>query len=216
MTEKYFPYGDAETAYLKAHDKKLVPIIEQIGHVHRAMDDDLFGAVVHHIIGQQVSTAAQQTVWKRLQDGLGEVDAATVASASVDELQAFGTTFRKAGYVLEFAQKVDSGDFDLDAVRSMPDAEAVATLSSLRGVGEWTAEMILLFGLGRPDILSFKDLAIHRGMRMVYHHRKITRELFEMYRRRFRPYGSVASLYFWEVSHNVVPGLIDRAAEKTR
>lgn len=216
MAKTYFPYGDKEIAYLKARDKKLAAIIEQIGHVHRAMDADLFCAVVHHIIGQQVSTAAQETVWKRVQDGLGKVDAGTVASSSVDELQAFGTTFRKAAYVLEFAQKVDSGDFDLEAVRFMPDAEAVSFLSSLRGVGEWTAEMILLFSLGRPDILSFKDLAIHRGMRMVYHHRKITRELFEMYRRRFRPYGSVASLYFWEVSHNVVPGLIDRAVEKTR
>lgn len=204
MAKTYFPYGDAEIAYLEARDKTLATIIEQIGHVHRAMDDDLFCAVVHHIIGQQVSTAAQETVWKRVQDGLGKVDAGTVASTSVDELQAFGTTFRKAGYVLEFAQKVNSGDFDLEAVHSMPDAEAVSFLSSLRGVGEWTAEMVLLFGLGRSDILSFKDLAIHRGMRMVYRHRKITRELFEIYRRRFRPNGSVASLYFWEVSRDGV------------
>ena len=74
--------------------------------------------------------------------------------------------------------------------------------------------MILLFSLGRPNIFAFDDLAIQRGMRMVYHHRKITRELFEKYRRRFSPYCSVASLYFWEMSHGVVPGLVDHAPKK--
>ena len=74
--------------------------------------------------------------------------------------------------------------------------------------------MILLFSLGRPNIFAFDDLAIQRGMRMVYHHRKITRELFEKYRRRFSPYCSVASLYFWERSHGVVPGLVDHAPKK--
>lgn len=206
MAERYFPYGDEEVAYLKARDKKLAPVIDQIGHVYRAMDGDLFGSVMHHIIGQQVSTAAQQTVWKRMREGLGEVSAVAVAASNADELQAFGTTFRKADYMLDFARKVDSGEFDLDAVRSMPDEDAIAALSSLRGVGEWTAEMILLFCLGRPDILSFKDLAIQRGMRAVYHHREITREQFERYRRRYSPYGSVASLYLWEVSRGVISG----------
>ncbi len=66
--------------------------------------------------------------------------------------------------------------------------------------------MLLLFCLQRPDVLSFDDLAIHRGMRMVYHHRKVTRAMFEKYRRRYSPYGSVASLYLWAVSHMDVPG----------
>ncbi len=68
-------------------------------------------------------------------------------------------------------------------------------LASLKGIGVWTAEMILLFCLQRPDIFSYDDLAIQRGLRMVYHHRKIDRKLFEKYRRRFSPYCSVASLY---------------------
>ena len=101
---------------------------------------------------------------------------------------------------------MESGTFDIDAVEHMADAEAVKALSSLPGIGVWTAEMLLLFNLGRPDILSFGDLAIHRGMRMVYHHRKVTREMFERYRRRYSPYGSVASLYLWAVSHMDVPG----------
>ena len=97
------------------------------------------------------------------------------------------------------------------------DAEAIAALSSLEGIGIWTAEMLLLFCLGRSDVLSYGDLAIHRGMRMVYHHRRVTREMFERYRRRFSPYGSVASLYLWAISHMDVPGYErDYAPKKAR
>ncbi|WP_249288743.1 Ada metal-binding domain-containing protein [Mobiluncus curtisii] len=79
----------------------------------------------------------------------------------------------------------------------MSDEEAIAALSALKGIGVWTAEMILLFCLQKPDILSYGDLAILRGMRMVYRHREMTKEKFEKYRRRLSPYNSVASLYFW-------------------
>ena len=72
----------------------------------------------------------------------------------------------------------------------------------------------MLFSMQRPDILSFGDLAIQRGLRMVYHHRKITRELFEKYHRRFSPYNSVASLYLWAVAGGAVEGMKDYAPKK--
>ena len=204
---RYFEYGDEAVEYLKSKDKKLAAAIDAVGHVHREMDDDdLFSAVVHHIIGQQISTAAQATVWARMRTALGEVTPAAVVAATEEQLQSCGITFTKARYMKGCAEKVASGEFDLGAVRGMSDARAVEALSSLPGIGTWTAEMLLLFCLGRPDILSYGDLAIHRGIRMVYHHRKITREMFEKYRRRYSPYGSVASLYLWAISHMDVPG----------
>ena len=204
---RYFEYSDEEVEYLKSRDKKLAAAIDAVGHVYREMEgDDLFAGVVHHIIGQQISSAAQATVWARMRETLGEVTPATVSAASLEQLQSCGTTFKKAGYIKDFAAKVASGEFDIDAVEHMSDAEAITALSSLSGIGTWTAEMLLLFNLGRPDILSFGDLAIHRGMRMVYHHRKVTRAMFEKYRRRYSPYGSVASLYLWAISHMDVPG----------
>lgn len=196
----YFPYGETETAYLKSRDKKLGAVIEQLGHIDRTVDTDLFSSVVHHIIGQQISTKAQQTIWNRIQQELGEVSAGSLLAAGRERLQSFGMTFRKTDYILDFARKVDCGEFDLDAVAEKSDAEAIAALSSLKGIGVWTAEMILLFCLQRPDIFSFGDLAILRGMRMVYRHKEIDRKRFEMYRRRFSPYCSVASLYFWAVA----------------
>jgi len=205
---RFFPYGEEEVAYLKSRDAKLAAAIDAVGHVDREMMDegDLFAGVVHHIVGQQISSAALATVWGRLRDIVGDVTPAAVCAVEPERLQACGITFKKTGYIKGFAEKVWSGAFDLAAVEHMSDAEAIAALGTIDGVGEWTAEMLLLFCLGRPDILSFGDLAIHRGMRMVYHHRKVTRALFEKYRRRYSPYGSVASLYLWAVSHGGVPG----------
>ncbi len=207
----YFEYGDAELSYLRGRDKRLCEVIDRIGHIDRAVDTDLFSSVAHHIIGQQISTRAQATIWQRMQDALGEVNAETVLAAGAPQLQSLGMTFRKAEYITDLAEKVRSGAFDLERVQEMPDAEAIRALSALKGVGVWTAEMILLFCMQRPDIFSFDDLAIRRGLRMVYHHRVIDRKLFEKYRRRFSPYCSVASLYLWAVSGGAIPEMRDYA-----
>ncbi len=208
---RYVEYGDDAVAYLSERDPRMADAIARIGHVWRVRDDDLFQAVVHSIVGQQISTRAQATVWARMRDGLGTVDAAHVAAASVEELQAFGMTYGKVGYIHDFALRVQDGSFDIAAVERMGDDEAIEALASLRGVGRWTAEMILTFCLNRPDVFAYDDLAIQRGLRMLYHHRRITRKLLERYRRRFSPYCSVASLYLWEVAGGALPELRDLA-----
>lgn len=205
----YFEYGENEITYLRNKDKKLSEVIDQIGMIEREVDTDLFSAVVHHIIGQQISTKAQATIWQRMKETLGEVNAVTILSADISKLQSLGMTFRKAEYITDFARKVHEGVFDLETVAQMSDEAAIKELASLKGIGVWTAEMILLFCLQRPDIFSYDDLAIQRGLRMVYHHRKIDRKLFEKYRRRFSPYCSVASLYLWAVAGGAISEMRD-------
>lgn len=209
----HFEYGEKEISYLKSKDAKLAEVIDTLGFVEREIDTDLFSAVVHHIIGQQISTKAQATIWQRMQDALGQVNAETILSAGVSNLQALGISFRKAEYITDFARKVHTGEFDIEAVSQMSDTDAISALSSLKGIGVWTAEMILLFCMQRPDIFSYDDLAIQRGLRMIYHHRRIDRKLFEKYRRRFSPYCSVASLYLWAVSGGAIPGMRDYASK---
>ena len=147
-----FSYTDRETDYLKSRCKRMTEVIESVGHINRKADDDLFSSVVHHIIGQQISTRAQQTIWQRMQEALGEVTATSIDSRSVEQLQSLGMTFRKAEYIKDFCRKVLSGEFDLKAVDTMSDEDAIAALSSLKGIGVWTAEMILLFCLQRWSI----------------------------------------------------------------
>lgn len=211
-----FAYGETELAYLRSRDARLAEAIDAIGPVEREVDDDLFSSVVHHIVGQQISTKAQATIWARMRERLGIVDASHVLDAGRDGLQALGISFRKADYLLDFAERVQEGSFDLDAVAALPDEQAISALVSLKGVGRWTAEMILLFCLQRPDVLSFDDLAIQRGMRMLYHHRRITPQLFAKYRRRYSPYGSVSSLYLWAIAGGAIPGMRDWAPKSRK
>ena len=205
----YFAYGERENSYLRQKDQRLCEVIDRIGHIDREVDTDLFSSVIHHIIGQQISTKVQATIWLRMQEALGKVNAETILSAGAPKLQSLGMTFRKAEYIRDFAQKVCSGACNLEAVWHMTDADAIRALCTLKGIGVWTAEMILLFCMQRPDIFSFDDLAIQRGLRMVYHHRNIDRKLFEKYRRRFTPYCSVASLYLWAAAGGAIPELRD-------
>ena len=207
----YFDYGHEATNYLSKTDKKLAEVIAKIGHIDREVDADLFRAMTFHIVGQQISNAALATVWERMQALLGEIVPESVANAAPEDLQKCGTTHRKVEYIQGFAQQVVAGEFDLQAIPFMDDDAAIEYLSSVRGIGRWTAEMLLLFCLQRPDVLAFDDLAIHRGLRMVYRHKEITRERFERYRRRFSPYGSVASLYLWAVAGGAIPELTDPA-----
>lgn len=213
--DMFFQYGEKELEYLKQKDKRLAEVIDKVGKIEREVDTDLFSSVVHHIVGQQISTKAQATIWQRMNDNLGTVNADTIFTAGIDCLQSFGMTFKKAEYITDFAQKVKEGNFDLEGIWDKPDDEVIAELSALKGIGVWTAEMILLFCMQRPNVFSYGDLAIQRGMRMVYHHRKIDRKLFEKYRRRLSPYCSVASLYFWAVAGGAIPEMKDYAPKRS-
>ena len=212
----YFNYGETETAYLSRADSRMQAVIDRVGHINRPVDTDLFSSVIHHIIGQQISTKAQATIWQRMQERLGTVDPDHILEAGIPELQTLGMTFRKAEYITDFAERVHSGAFDPEGIRQKSDEDAIRELSALKGIGIWTAEMILLFCMQRPDIFSYDDLAIQRGLRMVYRHRRIDRKLFEKYRRRFSPYCSVASLYLWAVAGGALPELTDPAPKKKK
>ena len=208
-----FRYGDKEIEYLKLRDRRLGEVIDRIGQIRWTVEPDLFSAIVQNIVAQQISGKAAESILARVGGLLGEITPKAVAKTDVQAFRTCGVSQRKAEYIKDFAAEVVSGEFDLSAVAKLPDAEVIAALSSLRGIGVWTAEMLLLFTLQRPDVLSYGDLGIHRGMRMVYRHRKITKALFEKYRRRLSPCGSVASLYFWKVAGGAIPGLTDPGAK---
>ena len=210
----FFHYDQAAVDHLARKDKKLAAAMQAIGPVRREVMPDLFQALMHAITGQQISMAAQRTVWGRLCGLLGEVTPQALLAQPQTALQALGLSARKVDYMRGIARQVVDGELDLPGMTALEDAEVCRRLAALRGIGVWTAEMILLFCLQRPNVFSYDDLAIQRGLRMVYHHRKIDRKLFEKYRRRFSPYCSVASLYLWAAAGGAVPGLKDYAPKK--
>ncbi len=211
----FFQYGDVEIEHLKKRDKKLASVIDRLGYLERPVSNDIFSSIIRHIIGQQISTQAQVTIWNRLLDITNNnVCVESVSAINTNDLQQLGMSFRKVEYIQNFTDKVASNHLDIDALHNMCDDDVIKTLSSLNGIGVWTAEMLLLFTMQRPNILSYGDLAIIRGMRMLYRHKKIDKKLFAKYAKRYSPYGSVASIYLWAIAGGAIPELTDPANKK--
>ncbi|MDL2207983.1 DNA-3-methyladenine glycosylase 2 family protein [Desulfovibrio sp. OttesenSCG-928-M16] len=192
----------------------MAKVIDEVGHVHREVIPDIFVALVHTIIGQQISTKAHMTVWERAQKMFSPLTPENIVSTPVETLQTCGISMRKAAYINEIASNIFDGRLNLLQLHTMDDDAVCKRLSELKGIGVWTAEMLMTFSMQRMNILSSGDLAIQRGLRMLYRHRKITPTLFAKYKKRYSPYATVASLYLWALAGGACAGYSDPAAKR--
>lgn len=197
---KTFEYGLKEITYLKQVDKVLGDAIERLGKIERVVIPNLFPALIHAIIGQQISVKAVDTIWSRFQERFGEVTPENISRIPIEEIQLCGMTNRKAGYIKSIADTVSQGNLNLKELYVLSDKEVINKLSSLHGIGVWTAEMLLLNSMERPDVLSWGDMAIRRGIMKLYGLSELTKEQFCEYKNRYSPYGSVASIYLWKIA----------------
>jgi len=197
--EQYFEYGEKEIAYLRKKDKKLAAAIDQIGIIRRKVNPGIFPALVGNIIGQQISTKSANTVRGKLNE-LCNMEPERLYSLTVEQIQGCGMSMRKAGYIRNIAEAAVTKTIDFGTLYSKGDQEVIQSLIALNGVGLWTAEMLLIFSLMRPNVVSYGDLAIRKGMMRLYNLDKLSKEHFLRYAKRYTPYGSVASLYLWEIS----------------
>jgi 3-methyladenine DNA glycosylase/8-oxoguanine DNA glycosylase len=184
---------------LRKKDKKLGAAIERIGWIKRSITPDPFVALVESIVGQQISNKAAATVCKKLHELCG-ADANRLHSLTLEEIQSCGMSMRKAGYIKNVAEATVSKAIDFHDFPNKSDEEIIRTLTAIKGVGVWTAEMLLIFSLMRPNVVSYGDLAIRRGMMVLYGLRELPKEKFARYAKRYAPYGSVASLYLWQLA----------------
>lgn len=169
----YFEYGEKELNYLKKKDKRLAAVIEKAGVIQRELYPDIFVSLVNSIAGQQISRHAKASVWRRFMELLGgAVTPQAIDAVTEEQLRSCGLSGRKAVYIKRLAQKVLNGEIDFGAFAAMADEEVIAELIKLDGIGKWTAEMQLIFSLGRKNILSFGDAAIQNGLKRLYGHKK--------------------------------------------
>jgi DNA-3-methyladenine glycosylase II len=164
-----------------------------------AQHDDPFKALVHAIISQQLSSRAAATIERRF-DALftGRPTPEAVAALPDERLRAVGLSTQKTRYIRDLADRVQNKSLDLDALAELPDVAVVDALTQVKGIGRWTAEIFLMFRLGRPDILPADDLGLMNAAQRIYATRK--RPTPEQLRRRgetWRPYRSVAAWYLW-------------------
>lgn len=218
----YFAYDEKEMNALKQKDAILATAIDQIGKLERRVRPDIFVTVIYSIIGQQISMKAHKTIWERFENKVleisknSEICPENICMLNEEDIQSCGMSFRKALYILDFSQRVHQKLFNIHALQNMKDKDLIKELCTLKGIGEWTAEMIMIFSMQRPDVLSFGDLAILRGLRMLYQKEEINKEDFKYYKEKFTPYGSVASFYLWEIAGGIMPELIDPAPPKEK
>ncbi len=202
VTTKLFEYGEKETQYLKNADQLLGDEIERIGMVERQVIPDLFPALIYAIIGQQISVKASRTIWGRMQERFADITPEIIAEVPLEEIRQCGMQTAKAGYIQGIAQKITSGEFDLNSLYRLSDKEVIQKLSTLNGIGAWTAETLLLNSMERPNVISYGDIAIRRGIMKLYNLSELTKEQFIQYKNRYSPYASVASLYLWKISYD--------------
>ena len=198
---------------LAASDPRLAALMEQVdpAALERRMqerDPDRFLALARIIVGQQVSTAAARTVWGRVEDAFeGRPTPEALCSPDAEEkLRGAGLSGRKASYMIGIAEAVVAGELRPDELDELTDEEVIETLVSLRGLGRWSAEMFLLFDLGRPDVFSGGDLGLRHGVRIAYGLDEApSPERAAEIAERWSPNRSLACLYLWEAIHADLP-----------
>ena len=166
---------------------------------------DHFSALVRAIVFQQLSTKAASTIYQRLVDLMpgGHPLAEPLAALTDAQLRQAGISRQKASYLRDLAQKVIDGSLDLRDLHTMTDEEVVVSLTQVKGIGRWSAEMFLMFRLHRPDVLPVGDLGIVNATRKAYGMKKTpTPDRLRKIGEAWRPYRSVACWYLWRSLDN--------------
>lgn len=213
-TPHYFPYGETEMDFLRKVDAKMKYLVDALGYIKREVDPDFFQAAVHQIAGQQISMKALDNLWSKIKENYNPLTPKTVLDGGAEKLQGLGLSRMKVTYIYELAAKIESGEFKPEEVRKTSDEEAIKEMIKLRGFGIWTAEMILIFCFERKNVFSYDDYAMVKGLKMTYGFKTFSRRRYNSFKKKFSPYCTIASLYFWEVAGNKVPG-IENLREKT-
>jgi DNA-3-methyladenine glycosylase II len=184
----------------------LEPIFTEHYGTPLVLDFELFGGLLKLIIHQQVNMSFAHTLTERfvhsfgfqLEDVWFFPKPETVAALKVEQLRELQFSGRKAEYVIDIAKAVVDNGLDLEALKDVPDEEIFNQLIKIRGIGAWTIENFLLFGLGRPNLFPIADIGIQNAIKKLYGlEKKPTKEEMERYKQAWDPYLSYASLYLW-------------------
>lgn len=203
MSGQIFFYGDREMGYLCNADSRLAALINKTGKIEREINPDIFDALVSSIISQQISGKAAAAVKRRVIDVVGgRITPENIKELPFDSLKNCGLSAQKVHYIKTAAQEVVDGTIDLAQVKNLPDEDIITMLTALPGVGRWTAEMLLIFSLGRSDVISYNDFGIRKGLQLLHGTEKIGKREFLKLTAPYHPYATVASFYLWYAANN--------------
>lgn len=179
--------------------KRMEKIISMIGPItYNPHQGDEFDFMVHEIIEQMLSIKAGQKIYDRFKELCGgEITPTSVTSLSEEDIRSTGTSKAKAVYIKGLAESVQSGSLVLEELNTLSDDEVIKRLTALRGIGDWTAKMYLIFVLDRQDILPYEDGAFIQAYRWAYKTEDLSASSIKKKCKKWKPYSSIAARYLY-------------------
>ena len=197
----FFEYGEEQTRYLSKRDGKLGEFIAKRGFVKRKVFGDFFEGLCYSIVNQQLSMKACNTLWGKIVTEFGEIVPEKMRSA--ERLRQCGLSQSKAECIARCAELFVSGELSEKWAGALSDRELTEELTRIKGIGEWTAEMTGIFCLSRMNILSLSDFGIIKGLSILHGIDPKDRCGMERFKELYSPYGTVASIYLWEIAATI-------------
>jgi len=181
-------------------DPVLSDIISTVGEFQLKKKSQHFAVLVESIISQQLATGAADAIFKRFKGLYPEFPtAAEVLATRKSKLRTVGLSGMKVEYLKDLAKHVETGKLDMKAISKMGDEDVIAQLTQVKGIGRWTAEMFLIFSLGRMDVFPVGDLGLRRGVQIAFSLKEMPKpKETEKFGDRWKPYRSVATWYLWK------------------
>lgn len=200
---------DIAISHLQEADLKLAEVISRVGPFTLRPNSDRFAMLARSIVSQQVSTKAARAIWGRLEELIAPegITAKSLARQSVDDLRVVGLSGQKASYLLDLSAHVLDEKLQLKTIGRKKDEEIIRRLTAVKGIGEWTAHMFLIFSLGRMDILPHGDYGLRSALKILHDldnlpDKATSHQLAEPW----RPYASVGTWYCWRMLELPKPG----------
>ncbi len=186
-----------EVKYLVQKDPTLLPIFVSGGKLTIKRETDCFEALVSAIVSQQLSGKVAEVIYKRLKDFFQmKITPETILDSDQEELRSLGLSYNKIKYLLSLSTEVISGSVKFENIENLSDAEIIKMLVRIKGIGKWSAEMFLMFSLGRQDVFSSLDLGLRKALEKLYG-KPFGVEDAEMLSQNWSPYRSVVAFYLW-------------------
>ncbi len=202
MQTSFSTIVETATAYLSDIDPVMRATVERVGLCTLRPDPDIFDALVDAIISQQISVKAADAIMARVRAALpeGRVTPEHLLPFDFDRLRTLGLSTPKATYIRNLVEHIDSGKLQLERLQDLEDEEVIEHLTAIKGIGRWTAQMCLIFTMGRPDVLPVDDLGFLEGIRAAYElPARPTRQEAHERGELWRPYRTFATWYMWAV-----------------
>jgi len=193
--------------HLSANDAKLAELIKKYGPCRIKPHDDHYGELLSSIVSQQLSVKTADTIWDRVLDVFkGKTPSPQqLTAADAEAIRACGVSYQKISYMRDLANHIISGQLDLKHASTLPNQEILDQLVDVKGIGQWSAHMFLIFSLGRLDILPVGDLGIKKAAMTAYGLKNLPKpeELEKLSKKNgWKPYESVAAWYLWQSLDN--------------